>query len=421
LYINGKKLAKNGQVSDNIKNFIPYWQYQTVDLNQNTDTLEMILHVANYSHIKGGVSKSIELGTKSQMETHWIHGIAIDLLLTGCLFMGGLFFLGLYLLGSRDKAILLFSLYSIVYSYRIIGSSNYVIHSIFPGFDWFIAIRMEYISLFLSIGLFTLYTNYLHPKDVNKLMVRIISILCFTFALISLIFPPIIFTQLINPFIVVMLSCIFYVVYVYFMAYKQRRPGSLYALISSMMLMIVFLILILNYWHLSSSLQITSFICSIMFFFFQSLILSNRDSFTLKKAKKEAELGLIAKSEFLSTMSHEIRTPIHGIISLTQFILNTSTSPEQREYLDLIRKSADTLLVIVNDILDLSKIDSGKMAFESVPFHLRDTIQTTLSAFIPKTIEKNIQLNTSFPENLPEQLTGDPVKLIQILNNLLGN
>jgi PAS domain S-box-containing protein len=127
------------------------------------------------------------------------------------------------------------------------------------------------------------------------------------------------------------------------------------------------------------------------------------------------------KEQFLANMSHEIRTPIHGIISLTQFILSTSTSPEQREYLDLIRKSADTLLVIVNDILDLSKIDSGKMEFESVPFHLKDTIQTTLSAFIPKTIEKNIQLRTSFPDTLPEQLTGDPVRLIQILNNLLGN
>lgn len=127
------------------------------------------------------------------------------------------------------------------------------------------------------------------------------------------------------------------------------------------------------------------------------------------------------KEQFLANMSHEIRTPIHGIISLTNFILNTPINPEQQEYLDLIRKSADTLLVIVNDILDLAKIDSGKMEFESVPFNLKDTIQTSLSAFIPKTIEKNIQLKTSISENLPEQLTGDPVKLIQILNNLLGN
>ncbi len=127
------------------------------------------------------------------------------------------------------------------------------------------------------------------------------------------------------------------------------------------------------------------------------------------------------KEQFLANMSHEIRTPIHGIISLTQFVLNTSINNEQKKYLELIRKSADTLLVIVNDILDLSKIDSGKMVFEEINFGLRDTIQTAVAGFIPKTIEKNIQLKTELSNDLPEQLIGDPVRLTQILNNLLGN
>ena len=127
------------------------------------------------------------------------------------------------------------------------------------------------------------------------------------------------------------------------------------------------------------------------------------------------------KEQFLANMSHEIRTPIHGIISLTQFILNTQINDEQKNYLNLIRKSADTLLVIVNDILDLSKIDSGKMVFEEIPFNLKDTIQTTVSAFIPKTIEKNIQLKTEISPDLPTDLVGDPVRLTQIINNLLGN
>lgn len=127
------------------------------------------------------------------------------------------------------------------------------------------------------------------------------------------------------------------------------------------------------------------------------------------------------KEQFLANMSHEIRTPIHGIISLVQFVLNSQIDTEQRKNLELIKKSADTLLVIVNDILDLSKIDSGKMEFEEVPFPIRDTIQTTLAAFIPKSIEKNIELKTSIADNLPENLIGDPVRLTQILNNLLGN
>jgi signal transduction histidine kinase/DNA-binding response OmpR family regulator len=127
------------------------------------------------------------------------------------------------------------------------------------------------------------------------------------------------------------------------------------------------------------------------------------------------------KEQFLANMSHEIRTPIHGIISLTQFVLNTTPTEEQKNYLDLIRKSADTLLVIVNDILDLSKIDSGKMTFEEIPFNLKDTFSASVAAFIPKTIEKKIELKTEISNELPQEIIGDPVRLTQIINNLLGN
>jgi len=133
------------------------------------------------------------------------------------------------------------------------------------------------------------------------------------------------------------------------------------------------------------------------------------------------EVSSKIKEQFLANMSHEIRTPIHGIISLTQFVLNTNTTEEQKNYLDLIRKSADTLLVIVNDILDLSKVDSGKMTFEEIPFSLKDTFSASVAAFIPKTIEKKVELKTEMSSDLPNEIIGDPVRLTQIINNLLGN
>lgn len=146
-----------------------------------------------------------------------------------------------------------------------------------------------------------------------------------------------------------------------------------------------------------------------------------KEEASLKNTIELAEAATRIKEQFLANMSHEIRTPIHGIISLTQFVLNTQTTEDQRQYLELIRKSADTLLVIVNDILDLSKIDSGKMTFEEISFNLRDTIQSAIAVFIPKTMEKDIQLKTDFSPDLPVNLTGDPVRLTQIINNLLGN
>ena len=127
------------------------------------------------------------------------------------------------------------------------------------------------------------------------------------------------------------------------------------------------------------------------------------------------------KEQFIANMSHEIRTPIHGIISLTEFLLMTQPSVEQNNYLQLIKKSADTLLVIINDILDLSKLEAGKMNFEKIPFNITDTLQTAVAAFIPKATDKNLQIKTNLHGITNKNILGDPVRLIQIINNLISN
>ncbi len=138
-------------------------------------------------------------------------------------------------------------------------------------------------------------------------------------------------------------------------------------------------------------------------------------------AAKIAEEAVKSKQQFLSNMSHEIRTPMNVIIGFTKVLLKSNLSPQQKEYLTAIKMSGDTLTVLINDILDLAKVDAGKMKFEHSPFRLDASVSTMLDVFVTKTQEKNLRLVKQYDPNIPEVLIGDPVRLHQIFLNLISN
>ena len=145
------------------------------------------------------------------------------------------------------------------------------------------------------------------------------------------------------------------------------------------------------------------------------------DVTAIEKSRKYEAAANTAKSEFLAKMSHEIRTPMNGIIGMTEALDQESLTKTQKEYIQILRKSADLLLNIIDDILDFSKIEAGKMQLEEIPFKLREEIKVSLELFRPIIEEKALELQFNIDPEVPENIIGDPFRLRQVLSNLISN
>ncbi len=420
LFVNGQLLANMGEPGTEAESEEPGRLFKMVSLAHiDSDTLNVVIHVSNFVHSKGGIGAPIQIGSLDHlMHIKFINDV-YDVFMAGCLIMGAFIFLGMYFYGRQKRMAFYFALFCLVYAYRIIGWGNYILHDLID-MPYYLGMVIEYSTLYLTVFFFAAYLKNLFPEDTPKLLAKIFMYLSLLWAALTLL-PVRIFTAINDPFLIILLFGMFFISFVYVKALVRGRGGARFSIYSTIGIIVVFVMKTTAYLNITEEILWISMVGQLIFFLFQSLILSKHFTSSWRQAKEEAESAMKVRSDFLSVMSHEIRTPLNTVIGTAYHLLDENPRKEQVQELKNLKNASENLLSLINNVLDYSKIDAGKLEFDESNTQLKRYCEDVVNVFKPVANQKEIDLELVYDESLPEVVKLDKARVNQILTNLIGN
>ena len=421
LWVNGEPLAHNGKVGKGKASTKPHWEPQVIPVSIQGKEMEIVLQMANFHHRFGGLGEPILLG-KSQMLFDQQALISnLSWVIFGCLVMCGLFLLGLYAFGQGDKATLFFAAFCLAHSYRMIGAEHYALHQAIPVLPFWLTAKLEYISLYLSISFFWEYGRQILPDVISEKANRFVRWLLYGCTLIVVVSPISYYAftlEIVKPLL--LLSVAYGTIALLRTSYRDW-PSMLFFIAGIAALFIVLFGTLLDYMRILQPNPFIVLSAYILFLFFETLHLSKRFAAVYQERAEVAAMANKAKTEFLTTVSHEIRTPMNGVIGMADLLGQLPLSQEAQNYVDTIKLSGNNLVEIINDILDLSKIEAERMDLESEPFSIHALVNQLLELLKPRAEQKNLLLACEIAEDVPEIVEGDATRIRQIYTNLISN
>ena len=449
LFANDTLVAGNGRVGTTPESSVAFYRPTIADLPPiSRQELELTLQISNFHHQKGGTWTHIELGTADSVRESRERRLTLDSALFGSLLAMGLYHLGIFLMRRSALSALYFGLFCFLFAIRVLTTGEHYLTRLAPNVSWLLHIRLQYISYFLSVPVFAAFARRLFPEEMPKSIAVAAYAGGGIFVAAVLALPSRFFTQLILPYEILTVIAGLILLVAMIRSALNHREGSILYLIG----WIVFFAAIVND-ILYNSEVIQSTLLSpyglFIFIIMQSTLLALRfsRSFTtaerlsvdlemrihrrtsellqsrddLQLAKERAERADRAKSEFLTTMSHEIRTPLHSILGAASLLNEGPQTPEHREHVGILQRSGRKLLTLINEILDLSKIESGRISMEEAPFDMRDVLNDVAGIMGARAESKGLYLECVCDPDIPGVLLGDAARLEQILLNLVGN
>jgi signal transduction histidine kinase/ActR/RegA family two-component response regulator len=428
LFVNGELLASNGVVATTLETMTPQYLPLMASYQSDGDTLDVVLQVANFFHTEGGAWYPIEIGLEPQITKIREGHLSIDLFLCGAIFIMGIYYLGLYLYRRKEKSSLLFSLFCLLMAFRSLLTGELYLPSVFPGIEWSLLVQLDYLSFYLGVLFFAAFIHVLFPQLYSQYFLNGYMAICILFSLTVVVFPVNIFTQYVPIFRMLTVVFALYTTYILIVAALKKTPGSMTLLAGGVFLFLSIISdliyqqgLVDHYLFFSSDFGYIVFICSQSFILMMRYTNAFNESERLLASVNRAESATQAKSQFLAKMSHEIRTPLNGILGVVQLLGKTKLTQLQKGYLKIVDDSGALLLNIINDILDLSKVEAGKMTLEEKSFNLETLTEGALLLYQAQASLKSVELYLEYDANLAKCFIGDSIRLNQVLLNLTNN
>lgn len=457
LFVNGMLVASNGTLQDRLEEIEGQLAVRTVYFTSFTPTIEIVLHVANPYYYRAGLLNPPELGTQKSIERVHVLAVASDVFLLGLItIMAAYYYILSFTLVKHRYSSLFFALFCTVVGLRVILiSGERFLYLLVPGLELKTDMVLQGFGIYLLIPTFLSFIYFLFPARGNTKLIKFIGASSLLYLSATLVLPVRLHGYILTIYYPFFIGGLAYMAYIIGTAMIRGDSdaylegfGFLFILFTASYDMLVDR----EVYHGDYILPL-GLLC---FIFIQSVILSGRFSRAflgletlvqenkrildaletrveertadlrqmnehLEEARKSAEEANKAKTRFLQNMSHEMRTPLNGVLGYAELIRDTDPKGIHRSYAEKIIEESKNLLDLINQILDLSKIEAGKLTLELVPFDFEELIRSVYDILVPLAEKKQIHFRLHFAPSLPSHLKGDPVRLRQILVNLVGN
>ncbi len=453
VYANGKLLEKVGKIGKTAEEAVPFLGSSIIVLP--TDTKQLDFEISNFKHAQGGLWFSPRLGeAHTILKEHHID-LALEIGTSSSVLVLAIYQIVAFLRFRKERGPMYFAIFCGAGVLRFFLTGDRLFNSAFPEIPFEITYRLEYLSTYALCAGFLSYSVTSFPKDFHPKteLASFISFLLFGFTAIFL--PLWTFPILLVPFQILVAVGGIFILIGCARAALHKRPGSRLFLLGIFFILLAATndilasqYIIYNRYILAPALFLFIFLHSLSFALSFSKALeasrktggelqtANEDLNELKIAlegkvesrtkqltiaKEKAEFEAKYRHDFLATMSHEIRTPLNGLLGTANLLSESPLGAEQKEYVDIIQISGENLLHLVNQLLDLSKIDNHRFSLEIIPFDPFAVLQKAAKVVKARAEEKRIIVNILYPEHHPGIYSGDEGRIQQVLLNLLSN